>query len=119
MILARIDTSSVFFNDTATTEIYTRKDTLSLHDALPISHLVELRRELARAPGGGEASLARAALRAGSRGRRVHPASRGITGKQRAPRADLPFLSAELPHDRCVIPRPFQFTSRTTRRPPF
>src|SRR5216117_1726332 len=26
-----------FFNDTATTEIYTRKDTLSLHDALPTS----------------------------------------------------------------------------------
>src|SRR5216117_4541947 len=26
-----------FVNDTATTEIYTRKDTLSLHDALPIS----------------------------------------------------------------------------------
>jgi hypothetical protein len=26
-----------FFNDTATTEIYTRSDTLSLHDALPIS----------------------------------------------------------------------------------
>src|SRR5216117_2025421 len=26
-----------FLNDTATTEIYTRKDTLSLHDALPIS----------------------------------------------------------------------------------
>src|SRR5216117_3862497 len=26
-----------FFNDTATTEIYTREDTLSLHDALPIS----------------------------------------------------------------------------------
>src|SRR5216117_4626810 len=26
-----------FFNDTATTENYTRKDTLSLHDALPIS----------------------------------------------------------------------------------
>src|SRR5216117_4542226 len=25
-----------FFNDPATTEIYTRKDTLSLHDALPI-----------------------------------------------------------------------------------
>src|SRR5216117_3999661 len=25
-----------FFNDTAPTEIYTRKDTLSLHDALPI-----------------------------------------------------------------------------------
>ena len=29
-----------FFNDTATTEIYTRKDTLSLHDALPISRTV-------------------------------------------------------------------------------
>eukprot|EP01048_Picozoa_sp_COSAG05_P041114 COSAG05_NODE_21440_length_272_cov_0.514451_1_plen_41_part_10 len=26
---------SVFFNDTATTEIYTGEDTLSLHDALP------------------------------------------------------------------------------------
>src|SRR5216117_1497792 len=26
-----------FFNDPAPTEIYTRKDTLSLHDALPIS----------------------------------------------------------------------------------
>src|SRR5216117_2788499 len=29
--------ASFFFTDTATTEIYTRKDTLSLHDALPIS----------------------------------------------------------------------------------
>src|SRR6184192_4942817 len=28
---------SFFFNDTATTEIYTSIDTLSLHDALPIS----------------------------------------------------------------------------------
>ena len=27
---------SFFFNDTATTEIYTGEDTLSLHDALPI-----------------------------------------------------------------------------------
>src|SRR5213595_1120141 len=27
----------IFFNDTATTEIYTTEDTLSLHDALPIS----------------------------------------------------------------------------------
>ena len=26
----------IFFNDTATTEIYTGEDTLSLHDALPI-----------------------------------------------------------------------------------
>src|SRR5213079_3103809 len=29
-----------FFNETATTEIYTTTDTLSLHDALPISVLV-------------------------------------------------------------------------------
>src|SRR5213079_2389386 len=29
--------SFFFFNDTATTEIYTTTDTLSLHDALPIS----------------------------------------------------------------------------------
>src|SRR6188768_4346429 len=29
-----------FFNDTATTEIYTSIDTLSLHDALPISAMV-------------------------------------------------------------------------------
>src|SRR5213079_3777853 len=29
--------SIFFFNDTATTEIYTTTDTLSLHDALPIS----------------------------------------------------------------------------------
>jgi hypothetical protein len=27
-----------FFNDTATTEIYTKIHTLSLHDALPISY---------------------------------------------------------------------------------
>src|SRR5213595_1106775 len=35
-----------FFNDTATTEIYTTEDTLSLHDALPISsfHSVPARR---------------------------------------------------------------------------
>src|SRR5213079_1903646 len=31
-----------FFNDTATTEIYTTTDTLSLHDALPISSIAVL-----------------------------------------------------------------------------
>src|SRR5213082_4198270 len=31
-----------FFNDTATTEIYTVSDTLSLHDALPISGVIGL-----------------------------------------------------------------------------
>ena len=30
----------IFFNDTATTEIYTGEDTLSLHDALPIQKFV-------------------------------------------------------------------------------
>ena len=33
-----------FFNDTATTEIYTGEDTLSLHDALPILFREHLRR---------------------------------------------------------------------------
>src|SRR3546814_17918959 len=42
----------LFFNDTATTEIYTYGHTLSLHDALPIS-LVNL------AAGGGERSAVR------------------------------------------------------------
>src|SRR3546814_16394752 len=32
----------VFFNDTATTEIYTYVHTLSLHDALPISEFTEI-----------------------------------------------------------------------------
>src|SRR2546430_1279121 len=43
----------VFFNDTATTEIYT----LSLHDALPISHPAgrrRLQRRASRVPGGGD-----------------------------------------------------------------
>src|SRR5213075_3572253 len=31
-----------FFNDTATTEIYTTRHTLSLHDALPISFLLTM-----------------------------------------------------------------------------
>src|SRR6056300_897566 len=32
-----------FFNDTATTEIYTNLNTLSLHDALPICHIQKSR----------------------------------------------------------------------------
>src|SRR6187551_2094035 len=35
-VLERLD-AFFFFNDTATTEIYTTHNTLSLHDALPIS----------------------------------------------------------------------------------
>src|SRR5213082_3648088 len=43
-----------FFNDTATTEIYTVSDTLSLHDALPISPPGDgpIAECIARAPGG-------------------------------------------------------------------
>src|SRR3546814_11763035 len=37
-----------FFNDTATTEIYTYCHTLSLHDALPICLVLVLRRLLVR-----------------------------------------------------------------------
>src|SRR6184192_1968772 len=36
-ILCNVSFFFFFFNDTATTEIYTSIDTLSLHDALPIS----------------------------------------------------------------------------------
>src|SRR3712207_8362373 len=53
-----LNTLYFFFNDTATTEIYT----LSLHDALPIS-------QRGTVPGGAGARLP-----VGDRGRRVHPA---------------------------------------------
>src|SRR3989475_13227622 len=77
-----------FFNDTATTEIYT----LSLHDALPISRTGCAR---PRAPGGGGQRLQRrngAAARAGVPGSRAPPAGgerRLRAGEQRgdAPRA--------------------------------
>src|SRR6056300_1484172 len=40
-----------FFNDTATTEIYTNLNTLSLHDALPISWCsITLRRVICKTP---------------------------------------------------------------------
>src|SRR3712207_679291 len=75
--------SGFFFNDTATTEIYT----LSLHDALPISPVVR-RRDRSGAAGPG------ARLRTGRRGRRDHrggpprrPGARGrrATGGHRRP----------------------------------
>src|SRR5216117_4528136 len=48
---ALIDQQFLFFlNDTATTEIYTRKDTLSLHDALPISAASPIRRSWPNPP---------------------------------------------------------------------
>src|SRR6267142_3467258 len=52
-----------FFNDTATTEIYT----LSLHDALPIFVRLRLRRRRARAPGRSQPPL----LAAGARRHRI------------------------------------------------
>ena len=45
-------------NDTATTEIYTRPNTLSLHDALPIGDLVQKSEaEMLRTPNFGRKSL--------------------------------------------------------------
>src|SRR6266581_9770258 len=70
-----------FFNDTATTEIYT----LSLHDALPISRLaVVLAGRLARRAGDhGRRAPARAP---GRRHRRPPwPSARGLRGLRRAP----------------------------------
>src|SRR3712207_8390084 len=70
-----------FFNDTATTEIYT----LSLHDALPIS----LRRS-GRGCGGGVRigvcgrGLRRPSLRRGRRRRRGRPRVGGRRGRRRA-----------------------------------
>src|SRR3546814_14966321 len=43
VILVSHNCSFVFFNDTATTEIYTYRHTLSLHDALPIFTRAALR----------------------------------------------------------------------------
>src|SRR3546814_15479795 len=47
---------SFFFNDTATTEIYTYGHTLSLHDALPI-YIASCRCASKRSPGAGVISL--------------------------------------------------------------
>src|SRR5881398_4191790 len=44
-----------FFNDTATPEIYTLSDTLSLHDALPICRAGGARDRVARRPAGARA----------------------------------------------------------------
>ena len=47
-----------FFNDTATTEIYTLVDTLSLHDALPIyGNAMEMERERRKDAGKKEHSI--------------------------------------------------------------
>src|SRR6187200_828944 len=48
-----------FFNDTATTEIYTVSDTLSLHDALPIWSAVVRASAIVRASPCGGAGISR------------------------------------------------------------
>src|SRR6059036_818491 len=48
-----------FFNDTATTEIYTTYDTLSLHDALPISNRFRAAAVISVTARSNAASLAR------------------------------------------------------------
>src|SRR3712207_8433927 len=61
-----------FFNDTATTEIYT----LSLHDALPISHGLPSRRRRRPRPGGPGSGSARASPESPGRTRRSGRAAR-------------------------------------------
>src|SRR5213596_2462634 len=56
-----------FFNDTATTEIYTRPYTLSLHDALPISGLAAADARRGAAGRAGRLAANRRARRAGLR----------------------------------------------------
>src|SRR3712207_7747152 len=67
-----------FFNDTATTEIYT----LSLHDALPISGVQDRGHE---ARGHAQAA-GRGARRAAAARRRAPPARPGLLGDRRAGR---------------------------------
>src|SRR6058998_4287098 len=85
-----------FFNDTATTEIYTVMNTLSLHDALPIS---PVRRAcwprgspsalgLGRRPAAGTSPPCRAPARGGRGGRAARRARQaGRRGAARWPRA--------------------------------
>src|SRR5216117_3438946 len=107
-----------FFNDTATTEIYTRKDTLSLHDALPISpgyaaapapgsaqdrrHRGRIGRERVRGlghqlPGGGPRGGAAAIERRGGAAQ-AHPA-RHLQHRRRAHHSARPH-ALHLPPDR-------------------
>src|SRR5216117_349156 len=91
-----------FFNDTATTEIYTRKDTLSLHDALPIS-AAHLRPGAARP----RVRLRGRALRRARQARRArHPPRARALGRHAGERAGRarhyarPGLAARPPRDR-------------------
>src|SRR5258707_15251399 len=66
--------SFFFFNDTATTEIYT----LSLHDALPISRARRVRRRPRRHPGGHRGAAGSRRLRDEGAGGAVAPAPGGL-----------------------------------------
>src|SRR2546426_10451162 len=91
-----------FFNDTATTEIYT----LSLHDALPISHLTEKLREH-HALGISRETVRRYPEQLGHPPKRARRAPR--VRRRRGPRAPR---GALVPIDGRPLPRP------QGRRPP-
>src|SRR5213082_98396 len=90
-----------FFNDTATPEIYTVSDTLSLHDALPICLGRDGRRGFALAV--SRKSAARVGLPRGvrfaARLQRLHGAARARIGR---PRVELHFRQ---PRDRALARR--------------
>src|SRR2546428_12531302 len=98
-----------FFNDTATTEIYT----LSLHDALPICALLRRRMRLRRAvdaqrPDGGNALVVRApAGRALARGeeRAEDRARRRVLDDAREPVGQAHHLAEPVEHPRLQLGR--------------
>src|SRR3712207_9586136 len=73
-----------FFNDTATTEIYT----LSLHDALPICGHRELLDEVQRSPGGDPAGRDLLLDSPGVRLDPVRPVDQSPVGRTRATRSE-------------------------------
>src|SRR2546422_3111356 len=74
-----------FFNDTATTEIYT----LSLHDALPISGKENRVRRAPGAPAAQCRGATRRARRRGGRGRRIRDARRHGQGRSEEHTSEL------------------------------
>src|SRR3712207_8979543 len=73
-----------FFNETATTEIYT----LSLHDALPISHATRRRAHAASSGPRGRARARRRATRSPRRGSPYRAAARSATCRPRHRRSE-------------------------------
>src|SRR3546814_11561825 len=83
----------VFFNDTATTEIYTDGHTLSLHDALPISHRAgtDLRRG-PRLPLGAGTQDRAPAIRMHRQMERQNPDMQGQVGRSEEHTSELQTL---------------------------